>query len=115
MLLLAPKRVIDVFLSRDRCLFIWFFVVVVVVVVVGCRRCGQVVCTICSPSGDNISGDGISTKVKLLDKRIPLPELGTLRKKCVVTMRCSFIVNPIRIFKLYLCNVLFFDCLLLDV
>jgi hypothetical protein len=23
-----------------------------------CRRCGQVVCTICSPAGDTINGDG---------------------------------------------------------
>ena len=35
-----------------------------------------VVCSVCSPAGDKIPGDGVSRTHTLKDLRIPLPALG---------------------------------------
>jgi hypothetical protein len=41
-----------------------------------CSSCGKIVCTVCSPAGDEIPGDGISQRYKVPDFRIALPWLG---------------------------------------
>ena len=47
--------------------------------------CGHVVCSVCSPSGDKIPGDGINRSTVLKDMRIVLPHLGDLglRRVCL--------------------------------
>lgn len=41
-----------------------------------CRLCGHIVCVVCSPSGDDIPGEGVGTFEKLSDMRMPLPSIG---------------------------------------
>ena len=50
-----------------------------------CALCQRVVCVVCAPAGDQISGDGLSQKHHLSDYSIPLPHLGlfTPQRVCI--------------------------------
>lgn len=41
-----------------------------------CASCGNVVCTVCAPAGDNLPGDGLGSKFQVLDLRLALPQYG---------------------------------------
>lgn len=41
-----------------------------------CSACGQVVCALCAPAGDQLPGDGLSMKHTLPDLKLALPALG---------------------------------------
>jgi hypothetical protein len=38
--------------------------------------CGHIVCAVCSPSGDQVPGEGLGEFETLSDLRAPLPQLG---------------------------------------
>lgn len=42
------------------------------------RLCGNIVCSVCSPSGDDVPGEGVGTFERLSDMRIPLPSIGKI-------------------------------------
>lgn len=52
-----------------------------------CNLCGQIVCVLCAPTGEEIPGDGLNTYTKLADKRITMPTLGLFDRKRVC-MHC---------------------------
>eukprot|EP01038_Epipyxis_sp_PR26KG_P006204 gene6204-8543_t len=54
-----------------------------------CSMCGQVVCSICAPAGDELPGDGLNKKVILPDYRVAIPSRGlfTPQRVCV---QCYF-------------------------
>lgn len=43
-----------------------------------CSACGKVVCTVCAPAGDQLPGDGLTSKHTLEDLKLAMPSLGVL-------------------------------------
>jgi hypothetical protein len=60
-----------------------------------CSFCDRVVCTVCSPAGDKIQGDGINNETTLADRRLTIPSKGN---KILVSQLFNFFLNILIIF-----------------
>ena len=57
-----------------------------------CRACGNVVCVICAPAGDEVPDEGINNYRKLPDRRLALPGIGlfTEQRVCMICYSQSY-------------------------